>query len=42
MSYAGAIIPEVLSEYITDEEVTRAKNVAYCEVLGVESVSDAI
>ena len=42
MSYVGALLPEVLSEYLTDEEVTRAKNLAYNELLNVDSVSDAI
>ena len=42
MSYVGALLPEVLSEYLTDEELTRAKNLAYNELLNVDSVSDAI
>jgi hypothetical protein len=42
MSYIGALLPEILSEYLTDEEVTRAKNLAYNELLNVDSVSDAI
>ena len=42
MSYLGAILPEILSEYLTDEEVTRAKNLAFNEMMGVETVSDSI
>ena len=42
MNYAGAILPEVLSEYLTDEMVTVAKNAAFVEMMNVEAVSDAI
>ena len=42
MTYLGAILPEVLAEYLTDEEVTRAKNLAFTEIMSVEAVSDSI
>ena len=35
MSYVGGVIGEVLSHYLTDLEVTRAKNRLYHELLSV-------
>lgn len=40
MSYLGGVIGEVMSEYLTDAEVTRAKYKLYNELLGVQSASD--
>ena len=42
MSYIGGIIGEMMSEYLTDIEVSRAKNKLYSELLMVESVSDSM
>ena len=42
MSYLGGIIGEVLAEYLTDVEVTRAKYKLYNELLQVESASDVM
>ena len=42
MTYAGAILGEVLAEYLTDADVVRAKNQSYLEVLNIDSVSEAI
>jgi hypothetical protein len=35
MSYVGGILGEIMSEYLTDLEVTRAKNKLYNELLSV-------
>ena len=40
MSYIGGIAGVSLSEYLTDIEVTRAKNKLYSELLSVQSASD--
>ena len=42
MSYTGAIIGQIFSEYLTDAEVTRAKNKLYHELLSVQSASDVM
>jgi hypothetical protein len=42
MSYIGGIIGEMMSEYLTDIEVSRAKNKLYNELLMVQSVSDSM
>ena len=42
MSYIGGIIGEVMSEYLTDVEVTRAKYKLYSELLSVQSASDSM
>lgn len=42
MSYTGATIGEVMSGYLTDVEVTRAKYRLYHELLSVQSASDAM
>lgn len=42
MSYVGGVIGEVMSEYLTDQEVTRAKYKLYSELLGVQAVSDVM
>ena len=40
MSYLGGKIGEVLSEYLTDQDVTRAKYRLYNELMAVQSASD--
>ena len=40
MAYIGANIGEIMSEYLTDLEVTRAKNKMYNELLSIQSASD--
>lgn len=40
MSYLGGHIGEMMSEYLTDVEVTRAKNKMYNELLSVQAASD--
>lgn len=40
MSFIGAKIGEIYSEYLTDEEVTRAKYKIYSELLSVQAASD--
>ncbi len=42
MSYVGGIIGEIMSQYLTDLEVTRAKNKLYNELLSVYSISDCM
>ena len=42
MGYVGGIIGEVMSEYLTDAEVTRAKYKLYNELLSVQSASDTM
>ena len=42
MSYVGGIVGEILAEYITDVEVTRAKYKLYNELMQVESASDVM
>ena len=42
MSYIGSIIGEVMSEYLTDVEVTRSKYRLYNELLSVQSASDTM
>ena len=42
MSYVGGIIGEVMAEYLTDVEVTRAKYKLYNELLAVQSASDSM
>ena len=39
-SFIGAKIGEIYSEYLTDEEVTRAKYKNYSELLSVQAASD--
>ena len=40
MSFVGGIIGEVMSEYLSEVEVTRAKYKLYSELLSVQSASD--
>jgi len=40
MAYLGGTIGEIMSEYLTDVEVTRAKNKMYNELLSIQSASD--
>ena len=40
MAYAGGIIGEIMSEYLNDVEVTRAKNKMYNEILSIHTASD--
>jgi len=42
MSYLGGIVGESMSHYLTDVEVTRAKNKLYSELLSVQSASDVM
>ena len=42
MSYIGAVTGKILSEYLDDVEVTRAKYKLYSELLSVESASDTM
>ena len=40
MAYLGGIIGQIMSEYLTDLEVTRAKNKMYNELLAIQAASD--
>jgi hypothetical protein len=40
MTYIGSKIGEIYSEYLTEQEVTRAKYKIYNELLSVQSASD--
>lgn len=42
MSYLGGNIGEIFSEYLNDEEVTRAKYKLYSELLSVQAASDVM
>ena len=42
MSYLGGVVGNIMAEYLTDLEVTRAKNKLYHELLSVQSASDAM
>lgn len=42
MSYLGGKVGEMMSEYLTDQEVTRAKYKLYSELLSVQTASDAM
>ena len=42
MSYIGGIVGESMANYLTDIEVTRAKNKLYSELLSVQSASDVM
>ena len=39
MSYVGGVIGEMFAEYLTDEEVTRAKYKLFNELLSLQDVS---
>jgi hypothetical protein len=42
MSYLGGKVGEIMGEYLTDREVTRAKYRLYSELLSVQTASDTM